>query len=121
MISQLLDQHNMKHIIIESYPKMVEIAKRDWKNVILWDASNKHILHSLKIKKAKSVIISVWNNEKLYHICHTVSEEVKKWKIIVKANKYEEKEMLEKLNLGHIIVETEATALGMFNEIPKYK
>jgi CPA2 family monovalent cation:H+ antiporter-2 len=42
-----------------------------------------------------------------------------KARIIVKANKYEEKEMLQKLNLSHIIVETEETALSMLREIEK--
>jgi CPA2 family monovalent cation:H+ antiporter-2 len=36
-------------------------------------------------------------------------------------NKFEEKDDLSKLNLSHVIVETENTALAMFNEAMKYK
>ncbi len=116
-ISKILDEKKIKYLIIERFPKVVELWKKQWKNIILWDASNKHLLKSLDISKAKSVIVSVWDNDRLYEVCLAISNEINRDKIIVKVNKYEEKQMLKKLKLWHIIVETEATALSMFDEL----
>ena len=52
-------------------------------------------------------------------ICEALTSMAPRSRIIVKANKYEEKEMLEKLNLTNILVETEETALSMLREIEK--
>lgn len=117
IISKVLDKTKVQYMIVEKYPKVVEIWKKEWKNIVLWNASNKHLLKSLNITKAKSVIISVWNTDSLYSLCSAVRNEISVDKIIVKVNTFEEKEMLLKLNLWHIIVETEATALGMYGKL----
>ena len=56
------------------------------------------------------------NSKKLHYICQTVNELTHNTKTIVKVNRFEEKKSLEKLNLSHIIVETEKTAMAMFDE-----
>ncbi len=50
------------------------------------------------------------------HICEVVKEMAQDKKTIVKVDKFEEKELLSRLNLSHIIVETEKTAAAMFEE-----
>lgn len=119
VISDILDDKWVNHMIIEKYPKFAEIWLKQWKNIILWNAWNKHLLKSLNVWRAKSVIVSVWDNQWLYKVCKCISEQLKKWKIIVKVNNYGEKKMLKKLNLSHIVVETEATAFGMVGELWK--
>ena len=117
VLSDMMDKAWVQHIIIEKYSKMVHIAQKSWKTIILWDAANPRLLKSIHIKDAKSVIISVWNNERLFQVCNAIAEQVSHKRIIVKVNRFEEKEMLENLKLKHVIVETEATAKGMFDKI----
>ena len=84
--------------------------------MIFGNASQEHILESVNIKDAAAVIISIGNSQKLNHICEVVHKLTKNKKTIVKVNKFEEKESLAGLNLSHVIVETENTALAMFEE-----
>ena len=119
VISESLDQKWLKHLIIEGNHNVFKKWKNLWKNIIFWNAHQKHLLQSIDIKKASNIIVSVWNNEKLYLICEALTSMAPRSRIIVKANKYEEKEMLEKLNLTNILVETEETALSMLREIEK--
>ena len=119
VISESLDQKWLKHLIIEGNHSVFKKWKNLWKNIIFWNAHQKHLLKSIDIRKASNIIVSVWNNEKLYLICEALTSMAPESRIIVKANKYEEKEMLLKLNLTNILVETEETALSMLREIEK--
>lgn len=116
-IAWMLENKWYKFLIIEKDHHVFKKAKHEWKPIIFWNAHQKHILESLNINNASNIIISVWNNEKLYLICEAIVSIAKNSKIIVKANKYEEKEMLQNLNLQNIIVETEETALSMMRKM----
>ncbi|MCK5294797.1 MAG: NAD-binding protein, partial [Arcobacteraceae bacterium] len=106
-------------IAIEGDIQKVKNAQKLSLPVIYGNASQKNILNSINIKDASAVIISVGNSKKLNHICEVVNELTHNTKTIVKVNKFEEKESLSKLNLSHIIVETENTALAMYDEAMK--
>ncbi len=118
-ISYLIEKNNMKFVAIEGDIKTVKDAQKQNLPVIFGNASQKNILESVAIKDAASIIISIGNSQKLHHVCQTVNELTKNTKPIVKVNKFEEKELLDKLNLTHIVVETEKTATAMFDEAMK--
>ena len=115
-ISKLIQAKGLEFIAIESDIKTVHDAQKQNLSVIFGNASQKSILKSVNIKNASSVIISVGNSKKLNHICEVVNELTNNTKTIVKVNTFEEKDELAKLNLSHIVVETENTAIAMFNE-----
>ena len=52
-------------------------------------------------------------------ICKAVQDLAYNVKTVVKVHNYEEKEMLIDLGLSHITVETQETALSMYEEIKK--
>ena len=118
-ISKLIQKDGTPFIAIENDIQIVKNAQKDKLPVIFGNASQKSILESVHIKSASAVIISIGNSEKLNHICEVVDELTKNTKTIVKVNRFEEQEELEQFNLSHIIVETENTALAMFNETKK--
>lgn len=121
IISKSLEEKWYNYLVIEKDYHVFKEAKKNWKPIIFWNAHQKHLLKSIKLYKATNIIISVWNNEKLYLICQAVVSIAKNSNIIVKANKYEEKEKLTNLNLSNIIVETEETALSMLKKIDGYE
>ncbi len=118
-ISYLIEKNNMNFVAIEGDIKTVKDAQKQNLPVIFGNASQKNILESVHIRDAASVIISIGNSQKLHHICQSVNELTNNTKTIVKVNKYEEKELLDDLNLSHIVVETEKTATAMFDEAMK--
>jgi CPA2 family monovalent cation:H+ antiporter-2 len=116
MIAKQIEADGGSFIAIESDIKTVKDAQKNGLPVLYGNASMKEILNAVKIDKASSVIISLGNSQKLYHICEVVHGLMQDKKTIVKVNKYEEKEQLEKLGLTHIIVESEKTANAMYEE-----
>ena len=117
IISKLLHKSDYDYLVVEKDTRAFKEAKRKWIPIIYWNASQKHILKALNVHKASYVIISLWKNDNLYLICEAINTLSPDSKIIVKVNKFEEKEMLKDLDISTIIVETEETALSMFNKI----
>ena len=119
-ISELIQKEGADFIAIEGDIQTVKEAQKQNLPVIFGNASQKHILESVNIKDASAVIVSIGNSKKLNHICEVVNELTDNTKTIIKVNKFEEKESLSRLNLSHIIVETENTAKAMFDEAIKF-
>ena len=115
-ISKLIQRENLNFIAIENDIKTVKDAQKNGLPVIFGNASQKSILESVNIEEAAAVIISIGNSEKLNHICEVVNDLTHNTRTIVKVNKFEEKDALVDLNLSHIVVETEKTAIAMFEE-----
>ena len=118
-IARLLKKNSIEFIAIEKDIKTVKDAQKLNEPVIFGNAAQKSILESVHIKESSSVIVAVGNSKKLHHICEIINSLTLNTKTIVKVNKYEEKELLSKLNLSHIVVETEKTALAMYSEAMK--
>lgn len=118
-IAKLLERDGYDYVVIEQNIKTAEDAQKQGKPVIFGNAAQKHILEALNIHKSLSVVISLGNNEKLYLVCQTVQKVAPNVKTVVKVNSFQEKQMLLDLGLTHIIVETEETAIGMYNEALK--
>jgi len=118
-ISKLIIKEGLEFIAIENDIKTVRDAQKEGFPVIYGNASQKHILKSINIEDASAVIISIGNGQKLNHICEVVNDLTNNTRTIVKVNKFEERDSLLDLNLSHIVVETENTAIAMFDEAMK--
>jgi len=118
-ISNLIHNAGLEFIAIEADIKTVKDARAKGLPVIFGNAAQKEILESVNIKEAQAVIISIGNSQKLYHTCQVVNELTENAKTIVRVDRVEEKEALADLNLSHIIVETDKTAIAMFDEVIK--
>jgi CPA2 family monovalent cation:H+ antiporter-2 len=115
-IAKLLKKDNVKFIAIEGDIHTVKTAQKLNEPVIFGNAAQKTILESVNIKESSSIIISIGNSTKLQHICEVVTSMVPGTKVIVRVNRFEQKESLSELNLSHIVVETEKTAVAMYDE-----
>jgi monovalent cation:H+ antiporter-2, CPA2 family len=121
LIEQHLQKEGLEYIIVESDVKLVKNAQKIGLPIVFGNASQKSILESAQIKNASTVIISVGTSTKLFHICNTVNHLSPDAKTIVKVNNYEDETLLAELKLTHVIVETEKTALAMFNKVVDYE
>lgn len=110
MVSDFLSEHNYEHIILENDLDAFSLAKYDWKRVFLGDAFDDNMLDNVSITKAAFVIVSIWSSYDIVPIVQKLSKIVNPEKIIVKVSKFNEKELIAKLEISRIIVETEKTA-----------
>lgn len=117
LLWKLLEKKKIHYLIIENDIKAYKKAKKDWKPIIFWNAFQANTLKSVNIEYADTVLISVWTSEKLFLIANVVKKLNIKWNIVVKVNNFDEEGMLEDLNIKNVIVETEKTALAMFNKV----
>jgi len=111
-LAHALNNRHTKYLIIEGNQTKFEFGKKENQPIILGNATQKNILESVNISKARSAFISVGNSRKLLNICLAVRSMNDNIKMTVKVHTYEEKQMLEKefLHNIRIIVETEETA-----------
>ncbi len=115
-IAKLLLKDGINFIAIELDIQTVKDAQKENLPIIFGNASQKSILESVHIKDASSIIVSIGNNKKLNHICEVLNNLTYNTKTIVKVDRFEEKDALSELNLYHTIVETENTAIAMYDE-----
>jgi len=120
ILSAFLEKHKLKYIIVENNIKTYKEGKKEWKPIVFWNAFQANTLKSINIQNAKTVLISLWKSENLFLVVEVVQKLNIWWNIVVKVNDFDEEKMLNKLNIKHIIVETEKTALAMLNKIKYY-
>jgi CPA2 family monovalent cation:H+ antiporter-2 len=119
-ICEKLDSRAVKYIAIENNIYNVKNAQKDGKNVIFGNAANKTILESLNIKESAVVIVALDNFEKLHLICDVLTKIVCNTKVIIKVDKFKEKEQLSKeFPQYEILVGTEQMARGMVDSVLK--
>ena len=121
-ITKYLKENNISYVVIESDYKRFSYGQKNNEPIILGNANQKHILEAAGIKKAAAVLISIGKNKKLHELCAIIQTENNHINIVVKTHSNEEKTLLEDLNLSHVIVETEETAIQMTQHVKdKYK
>jgi CPA2 family monovalent cation:H+ antiporter-2 len=119
-IATLLEDSNIAYIAIDQNIRAVEDATKEGKNIIFGNSTKNNILESASIKDSIAVIVAVEHSDRLYMICQAIQSMKKDANIILKVNRFEEQEFLSDLGLTHIIVETEQTALSMYDELIKF-
>ncbi len=109
-----LDKGDVKYIAVESNIHNVKEAQKEGKDVIFGNAGKKSILESINIHSASVVIVAMDNAEKIYLVCDILNKVAPVAKIVVKVNRFQEKDQLQKDFPNYdIVVGTEETARGM--------
>ncbi len=111
-----LKREGKEYFIIEHNLKYFEEGKANNEPILFGNAVHKHILESVKIKRASAIIVAIDNPEKLHLICEVIDDLTKNIKTIVKVVKCAEKEALDGLHLKHIIVQNSEIAKALVKE-----
>ncbi len=119
-ISSKLEQRAIKHIAIEHNIRNVKEAQKEGKNVIFGNAASKTILESVNVEDAAVIIVALDNSEKLHLICDVLMQLATHAKVVIKVDRFIEKEMLsEEYPDYEILVGTEQMARGMVDSVLK--
>ncbi len=117
-ICEKLDKGDVKYIAVESNIHNVKEAQKEGKDVIFGNAGKRSILESINIHSASVVIVAMDNVGKIHLVCDILNKVAPVAKIVVKVNRFQEKEQLqEKFPNYNIVVGTEETARGMVKEM----
>ena len=88
--------------------------KKRGKPVIFGNAGKRSLLESVNIHAASTVIIALDNMERLHLVCDIISKMAPRAKIVVKVDRFKEKDALqEEFPHYEIVVGTEQVARGM--------
>jgi len=119
-ISEKLDTRGVKYIAIEHNIYNVKQGQKEGKSVIFGNAASKTILESVNIADAAVVIVALDNSEKLHLICEVLTQVATKAKVVIKVDKFVEKDLLsEEFPEYEILVGTEQMARGMVDSVLK--
>jgi CPA2 family monovalent cation:H+ antiporter-2 len=119
-ICDKLESRGVTYIAIESNIQNVKEAQKEGKPVIFGNASKKSILESTNILEASATIVAFDNSEKLHLVCDILKSMRIDTPIIIKVDRFIEKELLQK-EFPHyqIVVGTEQVARGMVDSMLK--
>jgi len=119
-ICEKLDNREVTYIAIENNIHNVKEAQREGKSVIFGNAAKKSILESVNIKDSAVVIVALDNSEKLHLICDVLTQVVTTARVIIKVDKFKEKDdLIEEFPKYEILVGTEQMAKGMVDSVLK--
>ena len=119
-IADKLDNRGVKYIAIDNNIHNVEEARKNNKNVIFGNGANKTILESVNIRDAAVIIVALDNSEKLHLICEVLTQTPTDAKVVIKVNKFIEKDtLIDEFPDYEILVGTEQMARGMVDSVLK--
>jgi CPA2 family monovalent cation:H+ antiporter-2 len=119
-ISEKLDERHVEYIAIEHNIHNVKKAQKEGKSVLFGNVASKSILEAVNIKEAAVVIVALDNSEKLHLVCDVLMQIATKAKVVIKVDKFLEKEsLLDEFPKYEILVGTEQMAKGMVDSVLK--
>lgn len=108
---------NLPYVAIENNIQRYHSVKEDFEHIVFANGIKRDILKSLGIKKAKNIVVTIDNPEKLYKVCDTLQKYVSTDKIYVKVHSNFEKEDLNHLGIENIVVENEIASKELFHKL----
>ena len=108
-----LKKMNVNFIVIEHDINLVKLGQSRGEPVYFGNATEKSILQKAFVEDARAVIIAMNNEKKLILLCEVLKSFNKEIKIIAKASDFEEKKLLKRLHVEHIVNEGRETAKAL--------
>lgn len=116
-VAKALKKGSIPYIAIENRIDPVITMQAQGEPVIFGNALKKEILHKVKIDKASHIIIAIDDAKKLYLVCETIIKMADSSKLIVKVHSKTEKQIVDGLNIGTVVIENEITSHTILEEI----
>ena len=117
-ISEKLDKYSVNYIAIDNNIHNVNEGQKNGKSVMFGNAASKTLLESVNIDDAAVVFVALDNNVKLHLVCDVLTQIATNAKVIIKVERFMEKEdLIKEFPNFEIIVGTEQTARGMVDSV----
>ncbi len=109
-VAALLKEQGEVYVAVENKIDTVHKMQARSEPVIFGNAVKKEIMKKAGIASAKKIIVAIDNPRKLYHVCETLLQYTDGEKIVVKVHSSEEKEIVDTLGIGHVVIENDLTS-----------
>lgn len=113
LVSEMLDRHKVKHLVIERAPDIVSRARADGKPVYYGDAKNVGFLNRCGFQDASAVIITIHVNAEIDDIVRVVRAEREKVVIVSRARDADHARHLYDLGVTDVVPETIEASLQL--------
>jgi CPA2 family monovalent cation:H+ antiporter-2 len=113
LVSDMLDVHNVAHIITEKRPDLVSEGRKDNRPVFFGDALNTNFLHHCGLMRAKAVIITIHDWEATDDIVRTVRGLSQSITIIARARDADHARYLYEIGVSDAVPETIEASLQL--------
>ncbi len=113
LVSEMLDRHKVKHLVIERAPDIVSRARADGKPVYYGDAKNVGFLNRCGFQEASAVIITIHVNAEIDDIVRVVRAEREKVVIVSRARDADHARHLYDLGVTDVVPETIEASLQL--------
>jgi CPA2 family monovalent cation:H+ antiporter-2 len=113
LVSEMLDRHDVKHLVIERAPDIVSQARRNGRPVYFGDAKNVGFLNRCGFQEASAVIITIHVNAEIDDIVRVVRSEREKVVIVSRARDAEHARHLYDLGVTDVVPETIEASLQL--------
>lgn len=113
LVSEMLDRHKVKHLVIERAPEIVSRARADGKPVYFGDAKNVGFLDRCGFREAAAVIITIHVNAEIDEIVRVMRAERHKVVIVSRARDAEHARHLYDLGVTDVVPETIEASLQL--------
>jgi CPA2 family monovalent cation:H+ antiporter-2 len=113
LVSEMLDRHKVKHLVIERSPDIVSRARADGRPVYFGDAKNVNFLDRCGFREAAAVIITIHVNAEIDDIVRVIRGERAKVVIVSRARDAEHARHLYDLRVTDVVPETIEASLQL--------
>ncbi len=113
LVSEMLDRHKVKHLVIERSPDIVSRARAENKPVYFGDAKNVGFLNRCGFQEAAAVIITIHVNAEIDEIVRVMRAERRKVVIVARARDAEHARHLYDLDVTDVVPETIEASLQL--------
>jgi CPA2 family monovalent cation:H+ antiporter-2 len=113
LVSEMLDRHKVKHLVIERSPDIVSRARAEGKPVYFGDAKNVGFLDRCGFREAAAVIITIHVNAEIDEIVRVMRAERRKVVIVSRARDAEHARHLYDLGVTDVVPETIEASLQL--------
>jgi CPA2 family monovalent cation:H+ antiporter-2 len=113
LVSEMLDRHNVKHLVIERAPEIVSRARKQGRPVYFGDAKNVGFLNRCGFQDAAAVIITIHVNSEIDDIVRVVRAERENVAIVSRSRDAEHARHLYDLGVTDVVPETIEASLQL--------
>jgi CPA2 family monovalent cation:H+ antiporter-2 len=111
-----LKKRKIPYLVIEHDIALVQLGRSRNEPVFFGNASHQSILKAASVESALALIVAIHNEHKMRLVCEAIKSYKPETNVVVRVADFEEKKLMESLNVGYIVNEGRETAKALLSK-----